>query len=167
MPHSQRLLVLVSSLLAACTNPTTTGWATVSGVGVLGVHSTGEAYLCGTGDNVDQSRWLVGSKGTLTDDDGLWSLTIDDEGQATLEHSNGDSWTEALTEFEDGGVYDARPDTCRSGAVLYDGTLAGTFCDSSRTFFQVEPVDTFTGGPPFLDVRLVLEPTFTFTFERL
>jgi hypothetical protein len=150
-----------------CSEAPATGWAELEGVGVLGVHDGGEAYLCGVGDAVASSRWLLGGKGQLEDADGLWQLTVEDDGAYRLSGSEGGAWSGVLEGFEEGGVYEGRPEDCRSGAVLREGELAGAFCDGAGTVFQVEPVDTFTGAPRALDVRVVGDPDRTFTMQRL
>jgi len=159
-----RSAVLLSSV--ACGSGLDSGWAIIDGVGVLGVADAGEAYLCGQGEAVDQSRWLTGGKEALPSEDGLWSLSIDDDGSFELERG-GDEVLGTLTPFEDGGLYAAEPEACRSGAVLYDEQLAGTFCDGLGSFVQVEPVDTLLGGPTTIRVTRADDATYAFDLRRL
>jgi len=165
-----RLAALRASFLLttiACGSTPESGWATIDGVGVLGVHDSEGAYFCGTGEAVGQSRWLAGGKGSLSDPDELWTLSIDDDGVYTLLHDNADEWSGSLTPFEEGGVYEAEAADCRSGAVLHDGSLTGAFCDGLGTHVQVEPVDTVVGGPSRIQVRLATDADFTFDLRRL
>lgn len=144
------------------------GWAELDGLGVVGVIPEGEAYVCGIGDSVDRSRWLAGDLEAMGDTDGVWNLSIESDGTFSLEDiDRGDSWTGSLEPFEDGGLYTGSPENCRSGAVLYGGQLAGTFCDGLGIFRQVEPVDTLIGGPDFISVRLIQDITYTFDMSRL
>lgn len=162
---SRSWLLLLCAL--GCAEEPATGWAELEGVGVLGVHDGGEAYLCGLGEAVASSRWLLGGKGELEDGDGLWQLTVDGDGAYELAGTEGDSWSGVLEDFDEGGVYEGRPEDCRSGAVLRDGELAGAFCDGAGTVFQVEPVDTLTGGPSRIEVQVVGDAERRFTLQRL
>ncbi|MFT4975318.1 MAG: hypothetical protein ACI8S6_001205 [Myxococcota bacterium] len=136
------------------------GWAELSELGVLGVlpRSSGEeAYLCGTGEQTDRSQWLPGSD--------AWQLVR--EGDTFTLSGPDEDWSGTLTPFDEGGLYEASPDGCRSGAVLYDGELAGTWCGGSDELRQVEPIETVTGGPSTISVRLVDDASYTFQLKRL
>jgi len=162
MRHDRLVFTAIICTTTAC-SPSADGWTVLDGVGVLGV-SSGEAYVCGQGSATELSRWLSGGD-VLEDDAGVWALSVDRDGAFTLD-GDGERWSGSLTPFVDGGLYAASPDGCRSGAVLFEGDLAGTWCNRAGTFRQVEPVDAVTGSPDTIEVRRVDLADDTFTLER-
>lgn len=164
MNPDKLVFIAILSSSSACA-PGPSGWATLDGVGVLGV-ADAEAYVCGQDDAVDRSRWLSGED-SWADDDGEWSLTVDSDGAFSLRAADGEAWEGALTAFDTGGVYEASPEDCRSGAVLSGSSLAGTWCDGAGIFRQVEPVDAIVGGPQTIEVTVPDLSDYTFTLQRL
>lgn len=166
MKPDKLVFIAILSTSSGCASDAA-GWATLDGVGVLGVSADGEAYICGLDDAADRSQWLVGDGGVLSDEGGAWSLEVDGDGSFSLSAADGEVWDGTLTSFDDGGLYDAEPEDCRSGAILYDGVLAGTWCDGLGVFRQVEPVDAIVGGPRSIEVRVLGLSDYTFTIQRL
>lgn len=142
------------------------GWAELEGLGVLGWAEGGSVYLCGVGEHVSDSRWFVRDESEAwVSTDGAWRLERDGD-RVSLE-SPSSTWEGTLAVFDDGGLYDAAPEGCRSGAVVYAGQVAGSWCDGEGAFEQVEPIDTVIGSPESFEAFLSAEPTYTFTFQRL
>lgn len=156
---------LVLFILACAEAPT--GFSEVDGVGVLGLSPGGSMYLCGVGEKTPQSRWLIEQDdGGWMSSDGLWSLRFDQDGYE-LKDEEQNAWQGSLTAFSGGGLFDGVPESCRSGAVLADGQVYGTWCDGLGGFSQVEPVDPITGEPEQLLVQLVMDMDYRFTLQRL
>ena len=167
------LLVLGAVVCGACTGDVDDvgGWVALEDLGVLGFlpdDDGGEVYLCGTGEQVALSQWLSTDDGGLSfaSADGDWTLAR--AGEEIVLEGPQTTWAETLTPFaEDGGLYEASPEPCRSGAVLHSGALSGTWCSGAGIFRQVEPVDTFTGAPLTIEVRLLDDAAYTFSLQRL
>lgn len=124
-------------------------------------------YLCGDEMNTPESRWLLEEgEGAWRAADGRWSLSLDALSYV-LEDDDGGSWEGELTPFEDGGLYNATPDGCRSGAILADGQVYGTWCDGQGEFAQVEPVDPVVGFPESFVVHLSTNTGKIFVMDRL
>lgn len=142
------------------------GAVALDGLGLLGWSDAGNIYLCGVDDHVADSRWFREADGGDWESlDGTWSLQRDGDDIALT--SPTDAWSGTLQTDTESGVYDAWPQDCRSGAVVLDGQLAGTWCDGLGVFRQVEPIDTIIGSPQTLEVALADDPATTFTFEKL
>jgi hypothetical protein len=124
-------------------------------------------YLCGTGDMTLQSRWLLEQDdGSWLSSDGWWSLSFERDEYELLDAEN-TAWQGSLSPFTQGGLFDGVPESCRSGAILAEGQLYGTWCDGEGGFSQVEPVDPITGEPEELLVQLATDMDYQFTVQRL
>ena len=152
-------------LFFSCAEPPA-GFSAVDGVGMLGLSPGGSVYLCGTGSQTAQSRWLLEQDKGWMSSDGLWSLSLDG-GDYALVDAELNAYEGSLSPFTQGGVFDASPEDCRSGAVLAQGALYGTWCDGLGDFSQVEPVDPITGEPEQLTVQLSEAEDYRFTLQRL
>ncbi|MFT5679913.1 MAG: hypothetical protein ACI8RZ_000818 [Myxococcota bacterium] len=142
------------------------GWAELEGLGVLGWTAGGSIYLCGVGDAVVESRWFISDGGDAwVSADGAWTMQRD--GDDVTMQSPKDAWDGVLTAFDDGGLYDASPESCRSGAVVFNGGVVGSWCDLSGAFLQVEPIDTVIGSPESFEATLIADPSYIFTFQQL
>lgn len=143
------------------------GFSSVEGVGMLGLSPGGTMYLCGTGENTEQSRWLLEQDdGDWMSSDGLWSLSFEQQ-EYDLQDAEQNAWQGSIAPFTEGGLFDAVPEGCRSGAILAEGELYGTWCDGLGAFSQVEPVDPVSGEPEQLEVQLVSDMDYRFTLQRL
>ncbi|MED5370170.1 MAG: hypothetical protein VX899_04065 [Myxococcota bacterium] len=161
MKRKPVLAVALMLLLSACAQDGS-GWAELPDWGVIGLLPSGQGYLCGQGEQVEESTWIQSD--TMTSTDGTWTLSLNGQ---DFELTSEDTLMQGtLTPFEDGGLYDAAPDGCRSGAILHDGELSGTWCDGVQ-FRQVEPIDPFDGGPQQIQVQPLDDPDRAFTMTRL
>lgn len=158
------MIVLLLSL--ACASPTS-GFAQIDEVGTLGLSDGGTMYLCGDAMNTSESRWLTEQEPGLWEAaDGRWTLALDDRSY-TLEDPEGERWEGELRSLDTGGVYNAVPDGCRSGAILADGQVYGTWCDGLGEFAQVEPVDPVVEVPESFVVHLATNTGKVFVMDRL
>ncbi|MFT5583309.1 MAG: hypothetical protein ACI9VR_000887 [Cognaticolwellia sp.] len=153
-------------LVFGCASPLN-GFSQIDGVGTLGLSEEGSMYLCGDDSNTSESRWLVEQEtGLWTTADGRWTLTLDSL-RYELQDMEDNSWPGTLTPFDGGGLYGSLPDNCRSGAVLAQGQVNGTWCDGAGDFAQVEPVEPVMGSPESFVVHLATDTGKTFVMDRL
>ena len=167
------LLLALPAFAAGCSSAVEDGFAELPGFGVLAwLDNDGSpmAYLCGQGDRVSDTSWLNGQGNEVSG--AGWTASV--KGGTVSVSGDSESFEGEMVPFQSGGLFDAAPDGCRTGLILYgegaDGALsaAGTWCDLEGSFAQVEPIETVIGRLEEVQVQVLRgEDTLQFAMQRI
>lgn len=135
---------------------------------VVQTESGAVAYLDGQQTRLVDSRWFIEEEGGLvvSDPERPGGLELELEGGGFTVREGSSVWSGQLD--QEGALYEAWPADCRSGAILVEEQLLGTWCDGAEGYGRIDPVEQSPRAAAELEVEVnTTTGRLEFSMQRL